>query len=108
MMRVYLRKSKRHESESFSFPNVTAELTDEIIDQHRMRRALRRFARALAEQLREKRKNLVGVDVQGIDFHMVYAGTRESPCANPLRGNTHPDAVVGHCGHCEVFRRKKK
>ena len=107
-MRVYLRKPRQHESESFSFPNITAELTDEIIDEHKMRRALRRFARVLAEQLRKKRKNLVGVDVRGISFHMVYAGTRENPCANPLRGSTHPDALPGHCGHCEAFRTKKR
>ncbi len=106
-MKVYLRRPKRHENESFSFPNVTAEITDEIIDEHRMRQALRRFAKALAEQLRKKRKNLVGVDIRGISFYMIHGGTRESPCANPLRGNTHPDAVPGHCGHCETFRKKR-
>jgi hypothetical protein len=107
-MKVYLRKPKHHESESFSFPNATAGLTDEIIDEHQMRRALTRFAKALAEQLQKKRRSLVAVDICGIDFQMIYAGTRKEPCTNPLRGNTHPDALPGHCGHCKSFRVTKR
>ena len=106
-MNIYLRKPKQYENESFSFPNTTAELTDEVIDEHRMRRALTRFAKELAQQIRKKRKNLVGVNIHGIDFNMIFGGTRKEPCTNPLRGSTHPNAVPGHCGHCEVFREKR-
>lgn len=107
-MRTYLWKLKRHENESFSFPNSTANLTDEIIDENRMRLALARFAKKLVRQLQKTRKNLVAVDILGIEFKMIFGGTRSQPCANPLGGRARLDATAGHCGHCEVFRKKKR
>ena len=38
---------KDHDHESFSFPNITANLTDEVIDEYKMRQALTRFAKEL-------------------------------------------------------------
>ncbi len=107
-MRVNIAKLKHHQTESFSFPNIEAELSDEVIDEHKMRPALKRIGRALAKQMQERYPSLVAVRLHTLDFNMIFAGTRKTPCEHRLRGSNHPDAINGHCGHCEAFRVKSK
>ena len=76
-MKVRIAKTKPGQVESFTFPNITAELTDETIDEHKMRQALKRLGKALAKQLQKSRPALVAVNLKGIDFNMVYASERK-------------------------------
>ena len=107
-MKVFLRKLKPSESSSFSFPGITASLTDEVIADHGMRPALKRLARSLAEQMNKKMgKEVIGVELQGVTFNMVFVEKRQEPCGDPRRSRSRKDAVAGHCGACEAFRKKR-
>jgi hypothetical protein len=55
--------------ESFSFPNVVAELSDETIRRLKLRSAITRFGLALLETYD---KTVVGVEISGMDLHFIY------------------------------------
>lgn len=57
--------------DGFTFPVARADLEDDIVDQFKMRAALKRFARELLRQRREHYPNTVGVQVHNIGISFV-------------------------------------
>lgn len=70
-MKVYRKGTKKQDEKSghFSFPDNKAELTDETVKDFRMEATLKRFGRQLLAQFG---KDVIGVDLTGISFHLIY------------------------------------
>ena len=107
-LQVDLRKLRRDEHASFSFPAVMAELTPDVIKDHRMKAALQRLGKTLADQMKERYPDLVGVELHGVSFTMRYAVEDPAHCAKRKLEYTPSGAKPGHCGGCKLGRLPKR
>lgn len=80
-----LRKGATEDAKRFggSTP-LTAELNDEVIDGHKMRRALERFGRDLAEQMATRYTEpatgpVIGVNLSRIEFSLILGPKATKP-----------------------------
>ena len=83
-MEVFLKGKKRKKggAGAFSFPPTQAELTDDVIEDCGMRRALTRFGKELARQMvkrgvvcQTREKKVLGVTLISINFNLLLEPT---------------------------------
>jgi hypothetical protein len=57
---------------SFSFPDSDLELGDDLIKDLHLAAGLKRIARVLFDQSKERRERVVGIEISGVRFHFIY------------------------------------
>ena len=75
-MRVFERKPGKNESVAFTFPQVEAQLTEDVIKTYSLGPALKRIGRALARQHDRRQKGsdeVIGVDLRSLGFNLLLA-----------------------------------
>ena len=68
----YFTDVKKLRNTSFSFPASDATLTPKIVKKFKMSPALERFAKALYKQCRSTDNTVVGIEIKGISFILLY------------------------------------
>lgn len=97
-MNVFLPGKKQKDGgSSFTFPNVEAELSDELVKDYRLHAALRRVGRALARQ----NSRAIGVKITGLSFSWILDPDKKDcpSCHDGLVRNVQKD-LLEKCGAC--------